>query len=110
MYEIGFYLDDWDVGFCCDEKLHIEHIDKYDGSTYYECLYPAYWLGQQMKNYCVGYNYCEYNGKHYYTVHHAYVNIREDFPYIYRIAINTHSEIFNRLMNFFEILSPAVNW
>ena len=31
----------------------------------------ADWLGQQMENYCVGYNYCEVNGKHYYTVHHS---------------------------------------
>ena len=71
LYEIGFDLDDWDVGFCCDEKLHIEHTDEDDGSIYYEWLPPAYWLGQQMEHYCVGYNYCEYNGKHYYTVHHA---------------------------------------
>lgn len=53
----GFNLDDWDVGFCCDEPLH--YCD------------DAYWLMERMENYCVGYHYVRYNDKNYYTVHHT---------------------------------------
>jgi hypothetical protein len=32
---------------------------------------PGHWLMMQMNNYCIGANYVFFNGKHYYTVHHA---------------------------------------
>ena len=71
------YLDDWDIGFQSDKKLHRtpttadikdgydkdELIDDYD--------LPAHWLMMQMNNFCVGANYVFLNGKHYYTVHHS---------------------------------------
>ena len=73
----GFILDDWDIGFQSDIKLHRtptaddiqdgyeedELIDDYD--------LPAHWLMNQMNSYCVGANYVFLDGKHYYTVHHA---------------------------------------
>ena len=75
LWDAGFNLDDWDVGFCSTKKLHKEHayISEYDGREYteYEWIPEARWLGWQMENYCVGFNYCKYNGKHYYTVHHS---------------------------------------
>lgn len=59
----GFILDDWDIGFQSDIKLHRtptaddiqdgyeedELIDDYD--------LPAHWLMMQMNNFCVGANY-----------------------------------------------------
>ena len=73
LWDAGFNLDDWDAGFCCDQKLHEVETYEEDGEEYTEFHWidDADWLGQQMENYCVGYNYCEVNGKHYYTVHHS---------------------------------------
>ena len=71
LWDNGFNLDDWDAGFCSDVKLHEEHTDEDDEYSYVSWLPDADWLGNQMDAYCVGYNYCEYNGKHYYTVHHS---------------------------------------
>ncbi len=75
LWDAGFNLDDWDVGFCCDKKMHEEYTytDEYDGHEYaeYEWVPEAHWLGFQMESYCAGFNYCECNGKHYYTVHHS---------------------------------------
>ncbi len=75
LWDAGFNLDDWDAGFCSDVKLHksTPYVDEDDGEeySYVEWLDEAYWLGNRMDQYCVGYNYCEFNGKHYYTVHHA---------------------------------------
>ena len=53
LWEKGFNLDDWDIGFCCERKL------------------TAKWLLNQMENYCCGYNHLEYEGKHYYLVYHS---------------------------------------
>ena len=77
LWEKGFNLDDWDIGFRSDIKLHRtptaddikggyeedELVDDYD--------LPAHWLMMQMNNFCVGANYVFLNGKHYYTVHHS---------------------------------------
>ena len=75
LWDTGFNLDDWDAGFCSDIRLHEEttYISEDDGREYtdIEWIPEAHWLGWQMENYCVGFNYCEYNGKHYYTVHHS---------------------------------------
>lgn len=81
----GFILDDWDIGFQSDIKLHRtptaddiqdgyeedELIDDYD--------LPAHWLMMQMNNFCVGANYVFLNGKHYYTVHHSQVVFSQKF-------------------------------
>lgn len=69
LWEAGFNLDDWDVCFESDTRLVKECTD--DDGTYYEPIAEAWWLATQMTNYCVGYNEVEYNGKWYYTVHHA---------------------------------------
>lgn len=67
LWDIGFDLDDWDVCFESGTRLFKEECD--DG--WKEPIEEAWWLGVQMQNYCVGVNEVEYNGKWYYTVHHA---------------------------------------
>ena len=77
LWDAGFNLDDWDQGFCCDELLHTPHPgeteDGYDYEEYYGLDWKddVHWLGMEMNNYCVGPNYCEFEGKHWYTVHHS---------------------------------------
>ena len=69
LWNVGFDLDDWDICIESDERL-VHEIEE-DGDTWTEPRDEAYWLVRQMENYCVGYNEVEYNGKWYYTVHHA---------------------------------------
>lgn len=57
LWDAGFDLDDWDM--CIESDIRL--IDRTD----------AWWLVNQMEAYCCGYNEVEYNGKWYYTVHHA---------------------------------------
>lgn len=78
LWEVGFNLDDWDIGFQSDIKLHAEPTqeDINDREYSLEDLIadwdlPVHWLMQQMTNYCVGANYVIFDGKHYYTVHHS---------------------------------------
>lgn len=56
LWDNGFDLDDWDIGFCCDKKLNPK---------------KEFWLLNQMKNYCCGYKMIEYQGFYYYTVYHS---------------------------------------
>lgn len=69
LWDAGFNLDDWDICIESDTRL-VEEIEE-DGDKWIEPKGAAYWLVRQMENYCVGYNEVEYNGKWYYTVHHA---------------------------------------
>lgn len=88
LWDNGFDLDDWDVGFESDKPL--EHIygtepnenleEDYDDSCYchedieidFSCPNDdAYWLVNRMDNYCCGYNCTKYNGKYYYLVYHS---------------------------------------
>lgn len=62
LWDAGFDLDDWDMCIESDVRL----VDEYGNSQT-----DAWWLVNQMGNYCCGYNEVEYNGKWYYTVHHA---------------------------------------
>lgn len=62
LWEAGFDLDDWDMCIESDVRL----VDDYGNSQT-----EAWWLVNQMDGYCCGYNEVEYNGKWYYTVHHA---------------------------------------
>jgi len=77
LWEKGFILDDWDIGFQSDIKLHRTSTadDIQDGYEEDELIddydLPAHWLMMQMNNFCVGANYVFFNGKHYYTVHHS---------------------------------------
>ena len=86
LWNAGFNLDDWDVCFISDIPLHSEALreqvrsdwtgEDWEEETYdLECDYEYYddvhWLFWQMDSYCVGFNHVEYNGKHYYTVHHS---------------------------------------
>ena len=62
LWEAGFNLDDWDICIESDVRL----VDDWGNSQT-----DAWWLVNQMDGYCCGYNEVEYNGKWYYTVHHA---------------------------------------
>ncbi len=83
LWDVGFDLDDWDIGFQCDkpifEHVPVEKTSFWDGSKYtdYEMNLldyddcPVNWLASQLYNYCVGPSYTFYNGKHYYLAHHS---------------------------------------
>lgn len=78
LWDVGFDLDDWDIVFQSDIKLHRElteeelEDDDYDrGEIIADYDLPAYWLMSQLTNYCVGPSYVEYKGKHYYLAHHS---------------------------------------
>lgn len=70
LWDAGFDLDDWDVGFMSEKPLTRQCKDS-DGEMYYTAVSGADWLVMRMESYCVGYNHVEYKGRHYYTVHHA---------------------------------------
>lgn len=72
LWERGFNLDDWDIGFQSEVKLHKTPTEE-DIENELIALFdlPAHWLMSQMNAYCVGANYVFLDGKHYYTVHHA---------------------------------------
>lgn len=69
LWDAGFNLDDWDM--CIESDTRLICVVEEDGSVWQEPVSEAWWLVNQMDNYCVGYNEVEYNGKWYYTVHHA---------------------------------------
>ena len=77
LWKKGFNLDDWEIGFQSEVKLHKTPTKKDIENGYREneliALFdlPAHWLMSQMNAYCVGANYVFLDGKHYYTVHHA---------------------------------------
>lgn len=62
----GYAAQDTNTGRLAEEP------DWYNEGT---CLtdpeLPLWWLMSQMENYCVGFSHTEYNGMHYYLVHHA---------------------------------------
>jgi hypothetical protein len=62
LWNAGFNLDDRDMCIESDVRL----VDDWGNSQT-----DAWWLVNQMDGYCCGYNEVEYNGKWYYTVHHA---------------------------------------
>lgn len=53
LWDAGFNLDDWDVGFQSDKEI------------------PDGWLLTQMDCYSVGFRHVEYNGYHYYMAYHS---------------------------------------
>lgn len=70
LWNAGFDLDDWDI--CIESETRLfQEVNSAGGDSWMEPVSEAYWLVSQMENYCCGYNECEYNGKWYYTVHHA---------------------------------------
>lgn len=78
LWKNGFNLDDWDIGFQTEIKLHadptqegLEEEISRPGELLASYRLPAHWLMMQMNNYCIGANYVFLDGKHYYTVHHA---------------------------------------
>lgn len=80
LWDAGFNLDDWDVGLCCDQRLHRSPTQEElaDPCEYYdpESLITdwdseGHWLFSMMDNYCAGPSYTKYGEKHYYLVHHA---------------------------------------
>lgn len=75
MWEAGFNLDDWDVGFASDVPMTVpippEDREEWEDDDAEEATEEASFLVRAMENYCIGYNHVEYGGKHYYTVHHV---------------------------------------
>lgn len=69
LWDAGFDLDDWDVCFVSDVPLTLTMCDN-DGA-WEDPNDDAWWLVSRMETYCVGYDHVEYDGKHYYIVHHA---------------------------------------
>lgn len=73
----GFDLDDWDVGFCCNQPLYRKPTPKEIAEFGYgedDTIYAgetARWLVQRMDDYCVGSSFTEYNSQYFYLVHHA---------------------------------------
>ena len=55
LWEKGFNLDDWDIGFMCEIPLSKSQQ----------------WLINRMNDYCCGYEHIEYDGMHYYMVYHS---------------------------------------
>lgn len=71
IWDAGFDVDDWDVGFQSDFPFTSESED-IDGEEY--CISTradSRWLVDCMASYCVGFTHTKYKGKHYYLVHHA---------------------------------------
>ena len=63
LWDAGFDLDDWDWGFVSDTPWSEDwDLD----NPYYR-----HWLMSKMADYCVGYDHTEYNGRHYYILHHS---------------------------------------
>lgn len=78
LWDQGFNLDDWDIGFQSDIKLHadptqedIEEGMYRAGELIANYDLPAHWLMMQMNSFCIGAYYVFLDGKHCYTVHHA---------------------------------------
>ena len=73
LWDNGFNLDDWDIGFACKEPFtHTAHdSDDPDAYEWEEPDDDVGWLVNHMDGYCVGYHHCEFAGYHWYTVHHA---------------------------------------
>ena len=65
LWDAGFNLDDLDFGFVSDSEWSEAAGCSAEG-PYYE-----YWLMSHAGNHCVGYDHTEYNGQHYYLLHHA---------------------------------------
>lgn len=70
LWKAGFDLDDWDVCFESDTRLFRE-VDVGTDERWTEPIDEAWWLARKIEDYGVGYTEVEYNGKWYYTVHHA---------------------------------------
>lgn len=54
LWEAGFNLDDWDIGFCTKTTIEVDS-----------------WLEMQMNNYCCGYRMTQYKDKYFYMVYHS---------------------------------------
>lgn len=70
LWNAGFNLDDWDICIESDTRL-LQEVNDGGDIGWTEPVSEAWWLVNQMDGYCCGYNEVEYNGKWYYTVHHA---------------------------------------
>lgn len=68
LWQKGFNLDDWEIGFQSEVKLHKTPTKKDIANGYREneliALFdlPAHWLMSQMNAYCVGANYVFWTG------------------------------------------------
>lgn len=70
LWKAGFNLDDWDIGFQMNEKIHKIYDDDPE-EIVSDWNSPYHWLMDRMVSYCTGPSYLQYKGKHYYLVHHS---------------------------------------
>lgn len=74
LWNAGFDLDDMDWGFVSDEEYTNDKVDKY-GYKYSRIKYDipqfVYQLLEEPEDHYAGLRHTEYNGKHYYILHHA---------------------------------------
>lgn len=63
LWDAGFDLDDWDIGFQTEEHMPNAYED--DGTAL------TWWLTQSMDDYCCGYGETKHKDKYYYLVYHA---------------------------------------
>lgn len=67
----GVNLDNWDITFQSEVKLHKTPTAKDSENELIASFdLTAHWLMNQMNSYCIGANYVFLDGKYYYTVHH----------------------------------------
>ena len=56
LWQNGFNLDDWDIGFQTNKELGTGNL---------------WWLEAMMDSYCCGYQVVNYKNKYYYMVYHS---------------------------------------
>lgn len=83
LWDVGFNLDDWDIGFQTDRPLFREPTpdelnDPHNDIEFYDDIIECVgwnddlaWLVSRMMAYCVGPSCVEYDGKYYTLVHHS---------------------------------------
>lgn len=54
LWEAGFNLDDWDIGFCAKTPIDVDS-----------------WLEMRMNEYCTGYRMVQFGDKYIYMVYHS---------------------------------------
>ncbi len=72
LWDAGFNLDDWDIGFKCPAPLHDVSVPADDdGDLSEDYGNPYHWLFARMQNYCVGPSFVKHKRSYYYLVHHS---------------------------------------
>ena len=70
LWDAGFDLDDWDVGFQCDKPL-VNATGEGEDTWCEPASDECHWLVYVMDIYCCVFREYEYDSKYYYMVYHA---------------------------------------